>query len=156
MEFATPSSIPCCNRSGLVTNRSSPTSWILSPNSLLISDQPCQSSSARPSSIETMGYLRTQSDQYRTICSGECSDLSDFLNTYFPDFDKSLVLPSFTKNSLAAGSSAIAISAPGSYPACWSASITSSIASTFDFTEGANPPSSPTPVLYPRFLRTPL
>src|SRR3954469_641745 len=156
MEFATPSSIPCCNRSGLVTNRSSPTSWILSPSSLLISDHPCQSSSASPSSIDTMGYLRTQSDQYRTICSGECSDLSDFLNTYLPALERSLLFPSLTKNSLAAGSSAIATSAPGSYPACWIASITSSIASTFDFTDGAKPPSSPTPVLYPRFLRTAL
>src|SRR3954468_13098884 len=104
MELATPSSIPCCNLSGLVTNRSSPTSCILFPSSLLISDHPCQSSSASPSSIDTMGYLRTQSDQYLTICSGECSDLSDFLNTYLPAVDKLLVFPSTTKNSLAAGS----------------------------------------------------
>src|ERR1051326_3464520 len=95
-----------------------------------------------------MGYFRAHSAQNATICSGECCDLSDFLKTYL------LVPPS--KNSLAAGSSAIAICSPGVYPACWMASSTTSIASTFDFTDGAKPPSSPTPVLYPRFLSTPL
>ena len=40
-----------------------------------------QSSSARPSSRETMGYCRTQDSQKAAICSGVREDLSDFLKT---------------------------------------------------------------------------
>ena len=40
---------------GLVTNRSSPTSWTLSPDALGQRFQPSQSSSAMPSSIEMIG-----------------------------------------------------------------------------------------------------
>ena len=67
----------------LVTKRSSPTSWTLSPSLSVSSFQPSQSSSARPSSIETMGYWRAQSSQKSTISSLEVSSrLSDFLKTY--------------------------------------------------------------------------
>ena len=45
--------------------------------------QPSQSSSAMPSSIETIGYLLTQFAQNSTICSEVRSLLSDFLKTYF-------------------------------------------------------------------------
>ena len=44
---------------------------------------------------------------------------------------------------------------PGLYPACVTASITTSSASRFDFRLGAKPPSSPTPVEYPFFFRMP-
>ena len=60
MLLATPSSMPRCSRLVLVTNKSSPTSWILSPSRSVISFQPSQSSSAKPSSIEQMGYFSTQ------------------------------------------------------------------------------------------------
>src|SRR5712692_3745511 len=46
--------------------------------------QPAQSSSAMPSSSETMGYFSIHLPQYSTIASGECADLSDFLKMYFP------------------------------------------------------------------------
>src|SRR5215471_5601852 len=55
IELATALSIPSCRNWTLVTNRSSPTSWILLPTSLVNSDQPSQSFSARPSSMETIG-----------------------------------------------------------------------------------------------------
>src|SRR5579859_1011781 len=115
MALAMPSLIPRDNRSVLVTNRSSPTSWIfLGPNAetgfldsgpanpagpplgmtegegvllptLWVSVfQPDQSSSAIPSSIETMGYFSTQLVQYAAISGEVCADLSDFLKTYFP------------------------------------------------------------------------
>ena len=44
---------------------------------------------------------------------------------------------------------AINMSLPGSYPALVIASSITSMASSFDFKFGANPPSSPTPVEYP-------
>ena len=49
------SSIPLARIAGLVTNRSSPTSWISSPRVSVSCRQPSQSPSARPSSIETIG-----------------------------------------------------------------------------------------------------
>ena len=49
----------------------------------------------------------------------------------------------------------MATCSPGVYPALVMASRISSTASSFDFRPGANPPSSPTAVLYPFFLRTP-
>ena len=55
IELADFSIIPFLNLSVLVTNKSSPTSWTLFPNSLFNSDHPSQSSSAKPSSIETIG-----------------------------------------------------------------------------------------------------
>ena len=47
-------------RQVLVTNRSSPTSWTLPPNSRVISCTPSQSSSSKPSSMEMMGYFSTR------------------------------------------------------------------------------------------------
>ena len=54
-ELALPSSMPRPIRSVLVTNRSSPTSWIVPPSRSVSCRQPAQSSSARPSSIDTIG-----------------------------------------------------------------------------------------------------
>ncbi len=59
MLLATPSSMPRWNRLVLVTNTSSPTNWILSPSRSVINFQPSQSSSAKPSSIEQIGYFST-------------------------------------------------------------------------------------------------
>src|SRR5271156_316531 len=84
-----PSAMPRAKIFGLDTNASSPTSWIFlvpafpPPSSFVISFQPSQSSSARPSSIEMIGYCRTQLAQNSTICSELRADLSDFLKTYF-------------------------------------------------------------------------
>ena len=44
----------------LVTNRSSPTSWHLAPIASVSAFQPSQSSSAMPSSIETIGIARDE------------------------------------------------------------------------------------------------
>ena len=49
--------MPAASRPVLVTNRSSPTSWILSPSLSVSFRQPSQSSSCRPSSMETIGYF---------------------------------------------------------------------------------------------------
>ncbi len=61
-----PSSMPRWSRFVLVTKMSSPTNWILSPSLSVISFQPSQSSSAKPSSIEQMGYLSTQPAYFST------------------------------------------------------------------------------------------
>lgn len=55
------SSMPRARRSGLVTNRSSPTSWTLSPSLAVMVFQPSQSSSNSGSSMETSGYASTSS-----------------------------------------------------------------------------------------------
>ena len=47
--------MPSASRLGLVTNRSSPTSWIFLPSLSVIAFQPAMSSSAMPSSIDTIG-----------------------------------------------------------------------------------------------------
>src|SRR3954465_7208491 len=104
IELATPSSMPRLKMEGLVTKRSSPTSWILSPTVSVSSFQPAQSFSDMPSSMDTMaGYWRTQLAQNSTICSEVRALLSDFLNTYLPSW----------KYSLDAGSSQMPIWAPG-------------------------------------------
>jgi hypothetical protein len=54
-EFAALSSMPLARRSGLVTNRSSPTIWTLSPILPTSSDQVPHSSSDSGSSMETSG-----------------------------------------------------------------------------------------------------
>ena len=56
IELAMPFSIPLAKISVLVTNMSSPTSWIFLPSVSVSSFQPSQSFSAMPSSIETIGY----------------------------------------------------------------------------------------------------
>ncbi len=53
--LAAPSSMPFFRRAVFVTNRSSPTSWTFLPRRSVSLTQPSQSSSARPSSMETMG-----------------------------------------------------------------------------------------------------
>jgi hypothetical protein len=57
MRMALPTffSMPVDSRDTLVTNRSSPTSWTLSPMALVSMAQPSQSVSAMPSSREMMG-----------------------------------------------------------------------------------------------------
>src|SRR6267142_4022454 len=87
MALAMPSLMPRERRAVLVTKRSSPTSWIfflddLTPIDCVNDFQPDQSSSAMPSSIETMGYFSTHFVQYSTIASELCAVLSDFLKTY--------------------------------------------------------------------------
>src|SRR6266566_3687020 len=143
IEFAIPSSIPLDSRSVLVTKRSSPTNWIfffedLFPMLRVSHFQPSQSSSAMPSSIETIGYFSAHVVQYAAISLLECADLSDFLKTYWP-----LVL---SKNSLEAGSSAMLTCSPGWNPAAAMASRTIWMASSLDLQLGAKPPSSPTAV----------
>jgi len=64
--------------------------------------QPSQSSSARPSSMEKMGYLPIHASKNATISLAERLEPSDFLKTYWP----------FSKYSLAAGSSARTMSSP--------------------------------------------
>ena len=59
MELAEPFSMPWARRSTLVTKRSSPTIWMRSPSLSVMSFQPSQSSSARPSSMLMIGYLST-------------------------------------------------------------------------------------------------
>src|SRR5476649_2711904 len=68
--LAIPSEMPRCTRSVLVTKRSSPTSWILSPIFSVRSFQPSQSSSAKPSSMDTMEVLcplRVQLDELALV-----------------------------------------------------------------------------------------
>jgi hypothetical protein len=55
IELADPSRCPSPAASGLVTNRSSPTSWHLVADLLGQRFQPSQSSSAMPSSMEMIG-----------------------------------------------------------------------------------------------------
>ena len=50
-------SIPFCSLLIFVTNRSSPTSWTLSPTFSVKAFQDSQSSSANPSSTDIIGYL---------------------------------------------------------------------------------------------------
>ena len=57
MLFAVFRSSPFCNLLMFVTNRSSPTSWILSPNLSVNFFHPSPSSSAKPSSIDIIGYF---------------------------------------------------------------------------------------------------
>jgi hypothetical protein len=69
MELAQRSLRPRVRNLGLVTKRSSPTSWTLSPSFLVSLAQPSQSFSARPSSRERMGYLAHQPAQRSIISS---------------------------------------------------------------------------------------
>src|SRR5574340_965681 len=89
MALAIPPLMPRDSRSVLVTNRSSPTRRIFLPEDLEPIDcvsafHPAQSSSAMPSSRETIGYLSAQLVQYAAISADECDDLSDFLKIYLP------------------------------------------------------------------------
>src|SRR5208283_4469 len=137
IELPIPSSIPLAKIAGFVQKRSSPTSSTLVPSSSVSAFQPDQSFSAMPSSSSTMGYCPTHEDHRVTISSGVFFDLSDLKNRYLPSSHISEV----------AGSRQIEMSSPGLNPAWVIASRITSTASTFDFKSGANPPSSPTPVL---------
>ena len=146
IELPHPSSIPFARRSVFVTNKSSPTSCTLSPSSAVSFFQPSQSSSSSASSMEMIGYFSTRLFQ----CSINCSDVYTvpaFGSLYSP------TLPVF--HSEDAASMAILKSFPGSYPAFFTASRIVSIASSSDFSAGANPPSSPTDVASPRSFRIP-
>src|SRR3569833_4609275 len=57
MELATPFSMPSIRMTVLVTNKSSPTNCTCLPRRSVSSFQPAQSSSAMPSSIETLGLF---------------------------------------------------------------------------------------------------
>src|SRR3989338_98492 len=60
-EFAALSSIPFCILFVFVANKSSPTICIFLPSFFTISCHDCQSSSAKPSSMLTIGYVFTKS-----------------------------------------------------------------------------------------------
>jgi len=71
-ELATFFSMPSAMMAGLVTNRSSPTSWAFSPSCAVMAAQPSQSCSARPSSIDHTGYFAIIA-AYRSIMSAVLS-----------------------------------------------------------------------------------
>ncbi len=79
----TPSAIPRARISGFVTKTSSPTSRIFAPSSFVMACQPFQSCSARPSSIDRIGYAATSSAQYRIMPSVESVFFSPF-RRYLP------------------------------------------------------------------------
>ena len=147
IQFAHPISIPFASLSVFVTNRSSPTSWTLSPSLAVSFCHPSQSSSSRPSSIEMIGYFSTSFAQCSMSCSAVYS-VPAFGSLYQP-------LPFSLFHSDEAASIAIIKSLPGSYPAFFTASSIVSIASSSDLSAGANPPSSPTDVARPLSLRIP-
>ena len=60
MEFADFSLIPLFNLETFVTKRSSPTIWIFFPISFVSFDHAFQSSSAKGSSIDLIGYFATK------------------------------------------------------------------------------------------------
>src|SRR5690606_11620617 len=79
IELAAPVSMPLARNSLLVTNRSSPTSWTFSPSLAVSFCQPSQSFSARPSSIDRIGYLEHQSAQMEIMSSLEMTLLGSLL-----------------------------------------------------------------------------
>ncbi len=83
MLLAMPWSMPRCNRSVLVTNKSSPTSCTLPPSLSVSIFQPAQSSSEQPSSIEQIGYLATQLARNSTIAA-ESIDLPSIVYRPLP------------------------------------------------------------------------
>src|SRR3989344_4083033 len=128
----------------LVTRRSSPTSCVGPPSDAVIFFHPSQSSSARPSSIEGMGYF-FWSEPYHAIISSEDNFFPSHASVYFPS----------EKNSDGAQSSANTTSVPSLYPAFPIASeMRGSASSLPPFTFGANPPSSPTVMPYPFSVST--
>src|SRR5215510_5231181 len=101
--LATFASIPCWRIFGFVQNKSSPTNREASPSVSVKAFHPSQSSSAMPSSMETIGYCVTHDDHSATISSEDFLDLSDLKKTYLPSSHISLV----------AGSRHMEISLPG-------------------------------------------
>src|SRR5262245_31688292 len=91
MALATFVSIPCWRIFGLVQNKSSSTKTAREPSVSVSTFHPSQSSSAIPSSMETIGYCSTHDDHSATISSEDFLDLSDLKNTYLPSSHISLV-----------------------------------------------------------------
>src|SRR4030095_4279798 len=91
MALATFASIPCWRIFGFVQNKSSPTKRARAPSVSVNAFHPFQSSSAMPSSIETIGYCLTHDDHSAIISSEDFLDLSDLKNTYLPSSHISLV-----------------------------------------------------------------
>src|SRR5215510_6293495 len=91
MALATCASIPCWRIFGFVQNKSSPTKSATSPSVFVNAFHPSQSSSAIPSSMETIGYCLTHDDHNATISAEDFLDLSDLKNTYLPSSHISLV-----------------------------------------------------------------
>ena len=101
-------------------------------------------SSATPSSIEMIGYCRTQSAYISTISRGGARRLARLLE------DVRAVVPQLARRDVEREEH---VAARPSSPALPTASSTTSSASRFDFRFGAKPPSSPTPVEWPAFFR---
>ncbi len=98
--------MPRAMNDGFVTRMSSPTSWTFEPRRAVSSRQPAQSSSARPSSSDTIGYLSTQL-AHRSTSSPESSVRPSRSSRYCPG-TPSVPVPS-TRIELVAGSRARAI-----------------------------------------------
>ena len=150
IELADFNSIPFLSLSVLVTNKSSPTIWTLSPIAAVNFAQPSQSSSPNPSSIDLIGYLFTNFVYHSTI-SSEVLVTPPSLLKWYSNFPGATSL----QNSLDAASIANVISFPGSYPDFLIASIIRSKAPSVPFIlAGAYPPSFPTFVESPLALRS--
>ena len=128
----------------MVTNTSSPTSCTRSPSARVSAFQPSQSPSATPSSIEMIGYWRTQSVVQLDHLRRRPRRLAGLLE------DVRAVVPQLARRDVEREEDVLA--RPCS-PALPIASSTTSSASRFDFRFGAKPPSSPTPVEWPAFFR---
>src|ERR1022692_3785394 len=90
IELAAPSLIPRFRISVLVTKMSSPTSCLDLPTLSVSNFHPAQSSSAKPSSSEAMGYLASHPAQYSTSSAEVFEGRPDFLNVYLPSLNISL------------------------------------------------------------------
>ena len=94
-----------------------------------------------------IGYSRSQSSYRRTIWSDVRSASPDFLKTYVP-----LARPQLARCDVQGDEHVLTRLSCRPSP---TASRTTSTASRFDFRFGAKPPSSPTPVDWPRAFRMP-
>mmetsp|Transcript_25430 Transcript_25430/g.40664 ORF Transcript_25430/g.40664 Transcript_25430/m.40664 type:complete len:389 (-) Transcript_25430:289-1455(-) len=129
-------SMAVATRSGLVTSRSSPTTWH-TPAAVSVAVF-SKSSWSKGSSIDTIGYS-AQNSLYMAIISSPVF----FMDPSLPSVLKSRsYILSSVKNSAAATSMPI-FTLPV-YPAFSIASLSSSSPSLFSWMLGANPPSSPT------------
>gem|GEM_PF-6528155 len=94
--------MPFSTNLGLVTNRSSPTTWIFFPTLAVNFLNPSQSFSYKGSSIETIGYFLTHCDHSSIISSVVLIPVPESARLYFPS----------SYRELAAGSSAMKMSLP--------------------------------------------
>ena len=131
--------MPRRRRSGFVTNRSSPTSCTESPSSRVSFDQASQSSSAAPSSIDTIGIAVDE-------VGPERDQLVRVERTALEAVGAVAVAPRSSPGR--------ARSRPLACPARSAASRIASIAASLEARSGAKPPSSPTAVARPRSCRT--